>query len=67
MPAASLEELQIRADRLIRQRTHGDYGCYADQAQRRVTGGCLTFVVCGACGGRVTHDRRRLVHGERAG
>jgi hypothetical protein len=59
--STSLLDLQIRADKIIRQRAHGDCGCYADQAPRRVASGCLSFVVCDSCGGRVRHDRRRLV------
>jgi hypothetical protein len=60
MPAASLEELRIRADRIVRRWAPVDCGCYGEQALVRVSAGCITFVVCGTRGGRVTHDRRRL-------
>jgi hypothetical protein len=61
MPAASLVDLQVCADKIIRRWTEGDCDCYAEQVPRRVVVGCLSFRICECCGGRVTHDRRRLV------
>lgn len=61
MAAASLEELRVRADRIVRRAAPSDCGCYGEQAPVRVSVGCVTFRVCASCGGRVTHDRRRLV------
>jgi hypothetical protein len=60
MPAASLEELRIRADRIVRRAAPNDCGCFGDQTPVRVSVGCVTFVMCRSCGGRITHDRRRL-------
>jgi hypothetical protein len=62
MAAASLEELRIRADRIVRRAAPSDFGCYGEQSVRDSVG-CVTFRVCGTCRGRVTHDRRRLMHG----
>jgi hypothetical protein len=61
MAAAALVELQVRADKLVREWCGGDCGCYSEQVPRRVIVGCLTFRICESCGGRVTYDRRRLV------
>jgi hypothetical protein len=60
MPAASLEELRIRADRIVRRAAPNDCGCYGEQAPVRVSVGCVTFVMCRTCWGRVTHSRRHL-------
>jgi hypothetical protein len=59
--AAALVDLEVRADMLIRAWCEGDCDCYAEQVPRRIIVGCLTFTICECCGGRVTHDRRRLV------
>jgi hypothetical protein len=61
MTAVSLEDLRVRADRIVRRLTDGDCGCYSDQAAQRMNVGCLSFLACATCGGRVTHDRRRLI------
>ena len=33
---------------------------YGEQSPVRVSAGCVTFVICQTCGGRVTHTRKHL-------
>jgi hypothetical protein len=51
MAAAAIVDLQVRADKIIREWTGGECVCYAEQVPCRVIVTCLSFASASAAAG----------------